>query len=82
MRLRTDGPRTQAISRLGAPRDLWVIAAKAGKPATVTIRGLPAWAKIGHLYPGGRQVTAKNGAVTQRFPGWGVRVIRFVRPSP
>jgi hypothetical protein len=82
VRLKTDDPRTEAISRRVGARELWVVAAHNGKrPETVTIRGLPAWTRTGRLYPGGGSVTVKGGQITQRFPGWGVRVIRFVRPA-
>ncbi len=78
VKLRTTDPGTEAISRSLGPRELWVLAAHSGKlPKTVTIRGLPAWAKVGRLYPGGQRVAARNGTVTQAFGGWGVRVIRF-----
>jgi hypothetical protein len=82
VRLRTNDFRTQAISRRVGARELWVIAAHSGKrPETVTISGLPSWARTGRLYPAGVDVRAQGGKVTQRFPGWGVRVIRFVRPA-
>jgi hypothetical protein len=80
VRLRTSGTRTEAISRRSRPGEVWVLAAHGGKQAEkVTIRGLPAWAKTGRLYPSGKRVTAEDRRVSLRFPGWGVRVIRFSR---
>ena len=77
VRLRTGSRAIEAISRR-AGNDYWVIAANNGRtPAKAVIRGLPAWAKVGRLYPGTLRVNARNGSVTQHFPGWGVRVIRF-----
>jgi hypothetical protein len=79
VRLRASNRVVEAISRR-AGNDYWVIAANNGKTsAKSVIRGLPAWAKVGRLYPGTLRVDAKNGRVTQHFPGWGVRVIRFTR---
>jgi len=79
VRLRTGNGAVEAISRR-AGNDYWVIAANNGKsPVKAVIRGLPVWAKVGRLYPGTLRVNAKNGSVTQHFPGWGVRVLRFSR---
>jgi hypothetical protein len=79
VRLRTGNGAVEAISRR-AGNDYWVIAANNGKSSVkAVIRGLPAWAKVGRLYPGTLRVNAKNGSVTQHFPGWGVRVLRFTR---
>lgn len=78
VRLRTSGTRTEAISRRSRTGEVWVLAALNGKRAeTVTIRGLPPWARAGRLYPTGARVAAKDRRITLRFPGWGVRVIRF-----
>ena len=78
-RLATGSPGSQAISRrTGAT--LWVIATnRTATPATVTVRGLPAWARRGRPYPGGGAVRARNGALRLELGGWGVRVIRFSR---
>jgi hypothetical protein len=80
VRLRTSGTRTEAISRRSRPGEVWVLAAHGGKQAEkVTIRGLPAWANTGRLYPSRKRVTAEDRRVSLRFPGWGVRVIHFSR---
>jgi hypothetical protein len=50
-------------------------------PATVTVRGLPDWARTGRSYPGGRNVGARDGRVRLELGGWGVRVFRFTRPA-
>ena len=77
--LATNSPRAQAISRRVGD-ELWVLAAHRGADAeTVTIRGVPTWARTGLTYPGGRVVLAGNGRIRDRFPGWGVRVYRFTR---
>jgi len=80
VKLRTSGETTQAISRRVGSRVLWVLAAHNGSRAeTVTIRGLPPWARTGRLYPSGQKVVAKEGRIRQPFLGWGVRAIRFTR---
>ena len=81
VRLPTSDEHLEAISRRAGARDLWVIAAHHGRTARArTIRGLPSWASAGTLYPSGKPVQAKDGRITQQFPAWGVRVIRFTRP--
>jgi hypothetical protein len=78
-RLRTSNTYTRAVRRL-APGELWVIAAhRRGTKATVTVRGLPSWARLGRTYPGGKTVRATSGRIRLSFPAWGVRVVRFVR---
>jgi hypothetical protein len=71
---------TPAISgRVGA-NELWVIAVhREPGTATVSLRGLPAWARSGRAYPGGPLVSARGGTLRDHFPGWGVRVYRFRR---
>ncbi len=77
--LRTNNKYTRAIRRT-APRELWVIAThRRAAKATVTVRGLPSWARVGRTYPGGKKVRATKGHVRLSFPAWGVRVVRFVR---
>jgi hypothetical protein len=79
-RLRTGDPGTQAISRRVGANDLWVIAVHRGPgAATVSLRGLPAWARSGRAYPGGPIVSARGGILRDHLPGWGVRVYRFRR---
>lgn len=81
-RLDTGNAGTQAISRR-VGRTLWVIATQRGPTgASVTIRGLPAWARAGRSYPGGRLVSARNGRLRVSLPGWGVQVMRFTQPAP
>lgn len=78
-RLRTSNRYTQAVRRL-APGELWLIAThRRGAKATVTIRGLPSWARAGRTYPGGKRIRAAKGRVSLSFPAWGVRIVRFVR---
>lgn len=77
--LATNRRRTQAISRR-AGNGFWVLAAHGGRAAaTVTIRGLPKWARIAYRYPGGRAILARDGRIRDRFTPWGVRVYRFTR---
>jgi len=71
---------TQAISRRVGANELWVIAVRRGPgAATVSLRGLPAWARSGRAYPSGPLVSARGGTLRDRIPGWGVRVYRFRR---
>jgi hypothetical protein len=68
----------QAISRLGAGGDLWVIAARSGEGSeAVTIGGLPEWASNAEVYAEGRSLTASGGGLTDSFDRWGVHVYRF-----
>jgi hypothetical protein len=76
--LRSDDPTVQAISRRGAGRDLWVIAARRGAGSRpVTIRGLPATAEEGTVYTEGRSIAAAGGSLTDTFDRWDVHVYRF-----
>jgi hypothetical protein len=79
--LESDDPTVQAISRRGAGRDLWVIAARSGAGSrSVTISGLPAWATAAGVYTEGRSITAADGSLTDTFERWDVHVYRF-RPG-
>ena len=79
--LGTGSAATQAISRR-VGRTLWVIATRRGPSgATVTIRGLPTWARIGRRHPSGRAVTAHGGQIRTHLDGWGVVVLRFTQPA-
>jgi hypothetical protein len=76
--LETSDPSVQAISRLGAGGDLWVIAARSGEGSeAVTIGGLPEWASNAEVYAEGRSLTASGGGLTDSFDRWGVHVYRF-----
>jgi hypothetical protein len=76
--LRSDDPTVQVISRRGAGRDLWVIAARSGAGSRpVTISGLPATAGEGTVYTEGRSIAAAGGSVTDAFDRWDVHVYRF-----
>lgn len=76
--LRSDEPTVQVISRRGAGRDLWVIAACSGAGSRpVTISGLPVRAGEGTVYTEGRSVTAADGSFTDTFERWEVHVYRF-----
>ena len=78
--LPTSDPMTQAISRRGRDRELWVIAARSGEETEdVTIGGLPAWARSADVFSEGRAVEAAGGVLTDRFDRWGVHVYRFTR---
>jgi hypothetical protein len=80
--LATDDPSVQAISRRGAGRDLWVIAARSGEGSrSVTIRGLPRAATGGRVYTEGRSITAAQGSLTDTFERWDVHVYRFRLPQ-
>jgi hypothetical protein len=80
--LGSDDPTVQAISRRGAGRDLWVIAARSGPGSrTVTIGGVPPGATGASVYTEGRSITATNGSFTDTFDRWDVHVYRF-RLSP
>jgi hypothetical protein len=80
-RLATGDPGAQAISRrIG--RVVWIIATnRRPTSATVTVRGLPTWARSGRSYPAGRFVSARDGRVRLELGAWGVRVLRFTRPA-
>jgi hypothetical protein len=81
--LRSDDPTVQVISRRGAGRDLWVIAARSGAGSRpVTISGLPAAAGEGTVYTEGRSVAAANGSFADTFDRWDVHVYRFRLRSP
>jgi hypothetical protein len=81
--LATDDPSVQAISRRGAGRDLWVIAARSGEGSrSVTIRGLPLGVTGGTVYTEGRSITPAQGALTDTFERWDVHVYRFRLPRP
>ncbi|HEV2712685.1 MAG TPA: hypothetical protein VGU26_06290 [Gaiellaceae bacterium] len=78
--LPTSDPMTQAISRRGHGRDLWVIAVHSGEESEdVTIRRLPRWATHAEVYTEGRSIQAAGGALTDSFGRWGVHVYRFRR---
>jgi hypothetical protein len=76
--LRSDDPTVQVISRRGAGRDLWVIAARSGAGSRpVTISGLPPTAGEGTVYTEGRSIAAAGGSLTDTFDRWDVHVYRF-----
>jgi hypothetical protein len=76
--LRSNDPTVQVISRRGAGRDLWVIAARSGAGSRpVTISGLPAAAGEGTVYTEGRSIAAANGSFADTFDRWDVHVYRF-----
>jgi hypothetical protein len=76
--LTTDDPTVQVISRRGAGRDLWVIAAANGEGSrTVTIGGLPASARESTVYTEARRIMATGGSFTDTFDRWDVHVYRF-----
>jgi hypothetical protein len=81
--LRSDDPTVQVISRRGAGRDLWVIAARSGAGSRpVTISGLPGTAGEGTVYTEGRSIAAVNASFTDVFDRWDVHVYRFrLRPG-
>ena len=61
---------------------LWVIATQRGPSgATVTVRGLPAWARVGRRYPAGPPVIARGGRIRAHLDGWQVLVLRFTQPA-
>lgn len=79
-RLRTSLARTRAITRRVGANDLWVLATHTGPhAATVSLRGLPLWARNGRVYPSGDAISARAGSLRDHFRGWGVRVYRFRR---
>src|SRR5918992_530042 len=79
--LPTSDATVQAISRRGAGRDLWVIAAASGAGSrSVTISGLPATAGEGAVYTENRSVRAVHGSLTDGFDRWDVHVYRFKLP--
>jgi hypothetical protein len=81
-RLATGDSEAQAISRR-TDRALWVIVTnRRGTPATVSVRGLPGWARHGRVFPRGEDVFAAGGRLSLELKDWGVRVVRFVRPGP
>ena len=76
--LASDDPTVQVISRRGAGRDLWVIAARRGEGnRAVTISGLPPVTQAGSVYTEERSVTATAGSFTDTFDRWDVHVYRF-----
>ena len=76
--LRSDDPSVQVISRRGAGRDLWVIAARSGEGTrAVTISGLPFGATTASVYTEARSVRAAGGAFSDSFDRWDVHVYRF-----
>jgi hypothetical protein len=76
--LPTSDPTVQAISRRGAGRDLWVIAAASGAGSrSVTISGLPAAGGKAAVYTEGRSIRASDGALTDTFNRWDVHVYRL-----
>jgi hypothetical protein len=76
--LGSDDPSVQVISRRGAGRDLWVIAARSDEGSrTVTISGLPASAEDASVYTEGRSISAAAGSFTDTFDRWDVHVYRF-----
>ena len=76
--LPTSDPSVQAISRLGAGGDLWVIATRSGEGTQpVTIGGLPSSAAAGDVYTEGRTVSAAGGSFADTFARWDVHVYRF-----
>ena len=78
--LASDDPTVQVISRRGAGRDLWVIAARSGPGSrAVTIGGLPPGANEATVYTEGRSITAAGGSFTDTFDRWDVHVYRFRR---
>ena len=80
-RLGSDDAGVQAISRRGAGRDLWVIAARSGEGSrSVTISGLPFAITGGSVYTEGRSITAAEGSLTDTFDRWDVHVYRFRLP--
>jgi hypothetical protein len=81
-RLASDDGSVQVISRRGAGRDLWVIAARSGEGSRdVTIEGLPPSATTGTVYTEGRSVVAADGSFTDTFERWDVHVYRFRLPK-
>ena len=78
------GPVRPARRRSAAGWDgrLWVIATQRGPSgATVTVRGLPAWARVGRRYPAGPPVIARGGRIRAHLDGWQVLVLRFTQPA-
>jgi hypothetical protein len=74
----SDDPTVQVISRRGAGRDLWVIAARSGSGSrAVTISGLPAGLEEATVYTEGRTIAAPGGSFTDTFDRWDVHVYRF-----
>ena len=82
--LTTSDPSTEAISRVGANGDVWVIAARNGSGTQqVTISGLPSGLGSGEVYTEGRTVApGADGRLTDGFDQWGVHVYRFAAPAP
>jgi hypothetical protein len=77
----SDDPTVQVISRRGAGRDLWVIAARSGHGSrAVTIGGVQAGATSASVYTEGRSINAANGSFTDTFDRWDVHVYRFRVP--
>jgi hypothetical protein len=81
--LQSTDPTTQAISREGAGRELWVIAARHGQGnENVTISGLPATLRSGTVYTEGRSIEVADGSFTDTFSRWDVNVYRLIPPPP
>jgi hypothetical protein len=78
----TTGKGMEAVLRQGTSvDDLWLIAARNGAGTrTVTIKGLPGWARRGSVYTEDRSVTASHGSLRDRFNQWDVHVYHFVEP--
>ena len=75
--LPTSDPSVQAISRMGAGGELWVIAARSGEGRQpVSIGGLPGDATVADVYAEGRSVGLTGGALTDEFGRWDVHVYR------
>ena len=76
------GPGMEAVLREGTSvDDLWLIAARNGAGGrTVTLKGLPGWARHGSVYTENRTVTASRGTLRDRFNQWDVHVYHFVEP--
>jgi hypothetical protein len=80
--LASDDPTVQVISRRGAGRDLWVIAARSGRGTReVTIGGLPAGVREADVYTERRTVSAAGGSFADNFDRWDVHVYRFKLPA-
>jgi hypothetical protein len=78
----TTGKGMEAVIRQGTSvDDLWLIAARNGAGTrTVTLKGLPGWARRGSVYTEDRTVTASHGMLRDRFNQWDVHVYHFVEP--
>jgi hypothetical protein len=75
--LPTSDPSVQAISRLGAGGEVWVIAARSGEGTQpVSIGGLPSGASLAEVYVESRSVPVAGGVLTDDFARWDVHVYR------